>query len=70
MWLTRKLRPTTMTLTQVVLPVQALLIGAILLGENITWRMVAGAVLVVVSVALNAVAGGGPTPAAAASPAD
>jgi drug/metabolite transporter (DMT)-like permease len=72
MWLTRKLRPTTMTLTQVVLPVQALLIGALLLGENITWRMVAGAILVVVSVALNAVAGGGPTPepAAAASPAD
>ncbi len=72
MWLTRRLRPTTMTLAQVVIPAQALLIGALALGENITWRMVAGAVLVVVAVALNAVAGGGsrPEPAAVASPAD
>jgi drug/metabolite transporter (DMT)-like permease len=72
MWLTRKLRPTTMTLTQVVIPAQALLIGALALGENITWRMVAGAVLVVVAVAVNAVAGGGspPEPAPVASPAD
>jgi drug/metabolite transporter (DMT)-like permease len=72
MWLTRKLRPTTMTLTQVVIPAQALLIGALALGENITWRMVAGAALVVVAVALNAVAGGGSReePAAVASPAD
>jgi drug/metabolite transporter (DMT)-like permease len=72
MWLTRRLRPTTMTLAQVVIPAQALLIGAFALGENITWRMVAGAVLVVVAVALNAVAGGGsrPEPAAVSSPAD
>jgi drug/metabolite transporter (DMT)-like permease len=72
LWLTRRLRPTTMTLTQVVIPAQALLIGALALGENITWRMVAGAALVVVAVALNAVAGGGsrPEPAAVASPAD
>jgi drug/metabolite transporter (DMT)-like permease len=72
MWLTRKLRPTTMTLTQVVIPAQALLIGALALGENITWRMVAGAGLVVVAVALNALAGGGspPEPAPVASPAD
>ena len=54
MWLTRRLRPTTMTLAQVVIPAQALLIGALALGENITWRMVAGAALVVVAVALNA----------------
>lgn len=59
LWLTRRLRPTTMTLAQVVIPAQALLIGALALGENITWRMVAGAVLVVVAVALNALAGGG-----------
>ena len=72
MWLTRRLRPTTMTLAQVVIPAQALLIGALALGENITWRMVAGAALVVVAVALNAVAGGGssPEPAPVASPAD
>jgi drug/metabolite transporter (DMT)-like permease len=72
LWLTRRLRPTTMTLTQVVIPAQALLIGALALGENITWRMAAGAALVVVAVALNAVAGGGapPEPAAVASPAD
>ena len=72
MWLTRRLRPTTMTLAQVVIPAQALLIGALALGENITWRMVAGAALVVVAVALNAVAGGGSRsePAPVASPAD
>ena len=72
MWLTRRLRPTTMTLAQVVIPAQALLIGALALGENITWRMVAGAALVVVAVALNAVAGGGSRSeqVAVASPAD
>lgn len=72
LWLTRRLRPTTMNLAQVVIPAQALLIGALALGETITWRMVAGAALVVVAVALNAVAGGGsrPEPARVASPAD
>jgi drug/metabolite transporter (DMT)-like permease len=72
MWLTRRLRPTTMTLAQVVIPAQALLIGALALGENITWRMVAGAALVVVAVALNAVAGGGARaePTVVASPAE
>jgi len=72
MWLTRRLRPTTMTLAQVVIPAQALLIGALALGENITWRMVAGTTLVVVAVALNAVAGTGSRsePAPVASPAD
>jgi drug/metabolite transporter (DMT)-like permease len=72
LWLTRRLRPTTMTLAQVVIPAQALLIGALALGENITWRMVVGAALVVVAVALNAFAGGGSRsePAPVASPAD
>ncbi|HEV8228513.1 MAG TPA: EamA family transporter [Candidatus Limnocylindria bacterium] len=72
MWLTRSLRPTTMTLAQVVIPAQALLIGALVLGESITWRMVLGAAMVVVAVALNTLAGGGtrPEPAAVASPAD
>lgn len=59
-----------MTLAQVVIPAQALLI-ALALGENITWRMVAGAALVVVAVVLNAVAGGGSqSDAPVASPAD
>lgn len=72
LWLTRRLRPTTMTLAQVVIPAQALLIGALALGENITWRMVAGAALVVVAVALNALAGGGvpAEPTTVASPAE
>jgi len=72
MWLTRRLRPTTMMLAQVVIPAEALLIGALALGENITWLMLAGAALVVVAVALNALTGGGsrPEPAAVASPAD
>ena len=72
MWLTRKLRPTTMTLGQVVISAQALLVGAIALGETVTWRMLAGAALVAIAVALNAIAGGGARAAAAtaASPAD
>jgi drug/metabolite transporter (DMT)-like permease len=65
LWLTRRLRPTTMTLAQVVIPAQALLIGALALGEDITWRMLVGAALVLVAVALNAVAGGGSEPAPA-----
>ena len=67
-----RLRPTTMNLSQVVIPAQAMLIGALALGESITWRMVAGAALGVVAVALNAVAGGGSPSETApeASPAD
>lgn len=57
LWLTRRLRPTTMTLSQVLISAQALVIGAIALGESITWRMVAGAALVAVAVVLNAIAG-------------
>jgi drug/metabolite transporter (DMT)-like permease len=72
MWLTRKLRPTTMTLIQVVISAQALLVGALALGETITWRMLGGAALVATAVVLNAVAGGGvpAEPAPAASPAE
>ena len=72
MWLTRKLRPTTMTLIQVVISANALLVGAFVLGEAITLRMLAGAALVGVAVVLNAVAGGGSRsqPATVASPAD
>jgi drug/metabolite transporter (DMT)-like permease len=57
-WLFRKLRPTTVTLSQVLIPTQALLIGALALGEEFTLRMLAGAALVVSAVAINARAGG------------
>ncbi|MDP9246081.1 MAG: EamA family transporter [Chloroflexota bacterium] len=59
-WLFRKLRPTTVTLSQVLIPTQALLIGALALGEEFTVRMLAGAALVVSAVAINARAGGSP----------
>jgi drug/metabolite transporter (DMT)-like permease len=58
-WLYRKLRPTTVTLSQVLIPTQALLIGAFALGEAFSVRMLAGAALVVSAVALNAKAGAG-----------
>ena len=57
-WLYRHLRPTTVTLTQVLIPAQALFIGAFALGEAFTLRMLAGAALVVSAVAINARAGG------------
>jgi drug/metabolite transporter (DMT)-like permease len=63
LWLYRKLRPTTITLIQVLVPAEAILIGTIWLGEPVTIRMLAGAVLVVAAVVLNAIAGGG-TPSA------
>ena len=63
-WLFRKLRPTTVTLSQVLIPTQALLIGAFALGEEFSLRMLAGAALVVSAVALNARAGGDHRPGA------
>jgi drug/metabolite transporter (DMT)-like permease len=66
-WLYRKLRPTTVTLSQVLIPTQALLIGAFALGEEFTLRMLAGAALVVSAVALNAKAGSS-APAGEAAP--
>jgi drug/metabolite transporter (DMT)-like permease len=59
LWLTRRLRPTTMTLSQLLISGQALTIGALVLGESITWRMLAGAGLVALALGLNAIAGGG-----------
>ena len=58
LWLTRRLRPTTMMLSQLLISAQALVVGAIALGETITWRMLAGAALVALAIALNALAGG------------
>jgi drug/metabolite transporter (DMT)-like permease len=66
-WLYRKLRPTTVTLSQVLIPTQALLIGALALGEAFTLRMLAGAALVVTAVAVNARAGSA-APAGEAEP--
>ena len=63
LWLYRKLRPTTITLIQVVVPAEAILIGTVWLGEPISIRMLGGAALVVAAVALNAIAGGGSPPA-------
>jgi drug/metabolite transporter (DMT)-like permease len=63
MWLYRKLRPTTITLIQVIVPAEAILIGTLWLGEPVSIRMLAGAALVVAAVALNAIAGSGVRPA-------
>ena len=52
-------RPTTVTLAQVLIPVQAVVIGALALGEQVTARMLAGALLVFAAVGLNAIAGPG-----------
>src|SRR2546421_4045333 len=59
LWLYRKLRPTTITLIQVIVPAEAILIGTFWLGEPVSIRILAGAALVVAAVALNAIAGGG-----------
>jgi drug/metabolite transporter (DMT)-like permease len=59
LWLYRKLRPTTISLIQVLVPAEAILIGTLWLGEPVTIRMLGGAALVVAAVALNALAGGG-----------
>lgn len=54
LWLTRRLRPTTMMLSQLLISSQALIVGAVALGESVTWRMLAGAALVAVALLLNA----------------
>jgi drug/metabolite transporter (DMT)-like permease len=63
LWLYRKLRPTTITLIQVLVPAEAILIGTVWLGEPVTIRMLGGAALVIAAVALNAIAGAGTPPA-------
>src|ERR1700687_2054912 len=63
LWLTRRLRPTTMTLTQLLISAEALVIGGIALGESITWRMLGGAALVALALAFNAIAGARSRPA-------
>ena len=59
LWLYRKVRPTTVMLSQVLIPVQAVIIGAVALSEQVTLQMLAGALLVFAAVGLNALAGSG-----------
>ncbi|HUQ40939.1 MAG TPA: EamA family transporter, partial [Candidatus Limnocylindrales bacterium] len=59
LWLTRRLRPTTMQLSQLLISAEALLVGALVLGESITWHMLVGAGLVALAIGFNAYAGGG-----------
>ncbi|HEU5287916.1 MAG TPA: DMT family transporter [Candidatus Limnocylindria bacterium] len=61
LWLIRRLRPTTMSLSQLPISAMALTVGAVVLGESITWRMLVGAGLVGVALVLNALSGGGRT---------
>jgi drug/metabolite transporter (DMT)-like permease len=56
-WLYRRLRPTTVMLSQLLITAEAVVIGAFVLGERITPSMLAGAALVLAAVALNARAG-------------
>lgn len=58
LWLTRRLRPTTMQLSQLIISAEALVVGGLALGEAFTWRTIAGAALVGCALAMNAVAGG------------
>ncbi len=55
-WLLQRLRPTTVFLQQVIIPAEAVLIGALFLGEEVTWHLVAGLVLVAAAVLLSAFA--------------
>ena len=43
LWLTRRLRPTTMQLSQLIISAEALVVGGLALGEAFTWRIIAGA---------------------------
>ena len=53
-WLLQRLRPTTVLLMQVIIPAEAVVIGALFLGEEITPRAIVGAFLVAAAVLLNA----------------
>lgn len=73
-WLYRRLRPTTVMLSQLIITAEAVVIGAAVLGERITPSMLGGAALVLAAVALNARAGRRPAapraPEPIATPAD
>lgn len=57
LWLYRRLRPTTIALSQLLITVEAVVVGALALGEQVTLGMLAGAVLVLTAIAINAQAG-------------
>jgi drug/metabolite transporter (DMT)-like permease len=57
LWLTRKVRPTTNAFVQVLVPVVALFVGTVGLGESISARTWTGAALVLGVVTLNITAG-------------
>jgi drug/metabolite transporter (DMT)-like permease len=67
-WLYRRLRPTTVMLSQLLITAEAVLVGALFLSEEITPSMLLGAALVLVAVALNARAGRTRVPPAAPVP--
>jgi drug/metabolite transporter (DMT)-like permease len=68
LWLYRRLRPTTIMLAQLLITVEAVLVGALALGETVTPGMLLGAVLVLGAIALNARATPARTPPANAVP--
>jgi drug/metabolite transporter (DMT)-like permease len=75
LWLYRRLRPTTVMLAQLLITVEAVLVGALALGETVTPGMLVGAVMVLAAIALNSRAAAPPRPSPApvqapASPAD
>lgn len=67
-WLYRRLRPTTVMLSQLLITMEAVLIGAFFLQERITLSMLLGAALVLIAVALNARAGTRPAQRVIADP--
>ncbi|HUG56532.1 MAG TPA: EamA family transporter [Candidatus Limnocylindrales bacterium] len=73
LWLYRRLRPTTIMLSLLLITTEAILIGALVLGEDLTPSMLVGAAFVIAAIALNATAGGPPrrgeVPEPAATPA-
>lgn len=54
-WLLQRLRATTVLFVQLIIPAQAVLIGALLLGELVTVRLLMGGGLIAVGITLNAV---------------
>jgi drug/metabolite transporter (DMT)-like permease len=51
-WLMQRIGATRMLLTSILEPLVAVILGAIVLGERLTWRIAVGGALVLVSVAL------------------
>ena len=54
LWLYRRLRPTTIALAQLLITVEAVLVGAVFLHESLSPGMLVGAALVLIALGLNA----------------